>query len=519
MPLATGHWDTALTALSVTVSIFTALVALRVLENGRGAATSSARRHWLAAAALVFGGGISAKYIVGLLAFSPDAPARYAVAPTVGAFILSVVVAGGGFAMLGMARGFGPRSGAATLVVIGILAALRLDMAAIRLEPALAMDMGQFGYAAVVAVAIAAALAWLTARPHPTGVLVLGAVAVGAGVCGTHWLGMKAVGLQGPLMFRDDSEAMPSGVISPDVLATLVAVFALTLLAIVFVSVAVDRRRAIGLHEANEVLEARVRQRTCELERNAGALVLARDEAERAVKARDQLLANMSHEFRTPLNAVLGFSEMMRNEFQGALDNPHYKTYVDMIHKSGTHLLGLVNQLLDLSRMEAGRFALAAETVDLGALARECAALVSPAAAEKQVALRTEGAPRVLVDGADAAALRQVLLNLISNAVKFTDAGGAVAVQVRDADGTVEVTVADNGIGIPEAALKRVLEPFQQADPSVSRKYGGAGLGLAISNRLMGLMGGSLDLVSSVGRGTTATIRLPAAVESPSRVS
>ena len=208
MPLVTGHWDTALTALSVTVSIFTALVALSVLANAYGA-VEPARRRWLVAAGLVFGGGIWAKYVVGLLAFSPDMPARYALAPTVGAFVLSVLLAGGGFALLGAARGFGARLAAAALVAVGILAALRLDMAAIHLEAAPSMEMAPFGYASLLAAAIAAAIMWLTAQPRPIGVLVLGAAAVGAGVCGTHWFGMKAVGLQGPPMFRDEGEATP----------------------------------------------------------------------------------------------------------------------------------------------------------------------------------------------------------------------------------------------------------------------------------------------------------------------
>lgn len=519
MPIVTGHWDTALTALSVMVSIFTALVALSVLANAADAVVP-ARRRWFAVASLVFGGGIWAKFVVGLLAFSPDMPVGYAFAPTAGAFLLSLLIAGGGFAMLGAARGFGARLAAAFLVAVGILAALRFDMAAIRLDGARAMDMDQFAYAALVAACVGILVMWLTARTQPMAVLILGAVAVGAGVCCMHWLGMKAVGLQGPLMFRDDGDAVPSGMIAPDVLAVLVAAFVLTLLAIVFVSAALDRRRAAALRETNELLEARVQQRTRELERNATALAAARDEAQRAVKARDQLLANMSHELRTPLNAILGFSEMMRSEFQGPLDNPHYKTYVEMINKSGSHLLGLVNQLLDLSRMEAGRFTVSSETVDLGELAHECTILISPQAGEKKIALRSEGAPHALVDRADTAALRQVLLNLISNAVKFTDPGGAVAVRVRDEKGMIGVSVADNGIGIPEAALKRVLQPFEQADPSLSRKYGGAGLGLAISNRLMSLMGGSLELTSAVGRGTTATISLPAsAAESLSRAS
>jgi len=507
--LVTGHWDTALTALSVAVSIFTALVALSVLENASHASAPS-RRRWFAAAALVFGGGIWAKFVVGLLAFSPDLPVHYAVAPTVGAFIFAVLIAGGGFAMLGAVREFRARFVAATLVAVGIVTALRLDMAAIRLDGAAPMEVDAFAYAALVAALIGIVLMWLTARSQPMIVQVLGAVAVGAGVCCAHWLGMQAVGLQGPLMFRDDGDVVPAGMIAPDVLATLVAVFVLTLLAVVFVSAALDRRRAAALREDNEHLEARVQQRTGELERNAIALAAARDEAQRAVTARDVLLANMSHELRTPLNAIIGFSEMMRSEFQGPLDNPHYKTYVEMINKSGSHLLALVNQLLDLSRMEAGRYAIASETVDLGELARESTLLVSPQAGEKKIALRSEGVPNALVDRADAAALRQVLLNLISNAVKFTDPGGAVTVRVSDEKGMVEVSVTDNGIGIPEAALKRVLQPFEQADPSLSRKYGGAGLGLAISHRLMSLMGGSLELASAVGRGTTATIRLPA---------
>ena len=518
MPLVTGHWDTAPTALSVTVSIFTALVALSVLANASDA-VAPARRRWLVAAALVFGGGIWAKYVVGLLAFSPDMPARYALAPTVGAFILSVLFAGGGFAMLGVVRGFGARLGAAALVAIGILAALRLDMAAIHLQAAPSMEMAPFGYASLVAVAIAVTVMWLTARPQPISVLVLGAVAVGAGVCGTHWFGMKAVGLQGPLMFRDDGEVMPSGMIAPDVLATLVAVFVLTLLAIVFVFAAIDRRRTLGLREANEALEARVQERTAELERNAVALSRARDEAVRASKSKDHMLANMSHELRTPLNAILGFSEMMRGELQGPMGNAHYKRYTNLIHGSGTHLLGLVNQLLDQSKLEADSVELMAEQVDIGELADECVALVSPEATKKQISIWADIAPSLVAEQTDAAAIRQVLLNLLANAVKFTNWGGSGAVEARRAGDMIVIAVSDNGIGIPEDSLERVLEPFQQVDPYLSRKYGGAGLGLSISNRLMRLLGGALELRSEMGRGTTATMRLPVSTQRMSRAS
>ncbi len=517
----TGHWDTALTALSVAVSIFTVLVALSVLANASDAfdAAAPVRRRWLVAAGLVFGGGIWAKYVVGLLAFSPDMPARYALAPTMGALILSVLFAGGGFAMLGVVRGLGARLGAAALVAIGILAALRLDMAAIHLRTAPATEMVSFGYASLVAAAIAVSVMWLTARPQPVSVLVLGAVAVGAGVCVTHWFGMQAVGLQGPLMFRDDGEVVASGMVAPDVLATVVAVLVLTLLAVVFVFAAIDRRRTLGLREANEALEARVRERTAELERNAIALSRARDEAVRASKSKDHMLANMSHELRTPLNAILGFSEMMRGELRGPLENAHYKRYAGLIHGSGKHLLGLVNQLLDQSKLEADRVELVAEQVDIGALADECVALVSPEAVKKQISVWTDMEPALIAERTDAAAIRQVLLNLLSNAVKFTDWGGSIAVEIRRAGDMIEIAVSDNGIGIPEESLARVLEPFQQVDPYLSRKYGGAGLGLSISNRLMRLLGGALELRSEMGRGTTATMRLPVSAQRLSRAS
>lgn len=518
-----GHWDPALTGLSVAVSVFTAFAALRIAERARDAPSSSARRHWLIVAAIVLGGGIWSKYAVGILAFDPEAPVSYAFAPMAASFLVSICFVGGGFAGLCAAKTLGWRLVSGFSLAIGLVVSQHLELAAVRLSPPRALDGNDVAFAVLVALAIAAAIAWFApsirfaARPRSLGGCVVGAIALGASICFMHWLGMRAIGLDGPLHFRPAHPA--EGMLSRDVLATLVAAFTLTALGVAFALAAIDRRVTESLRSANEALEARVRERTVELERNAGALALARDAAVRAAKSKEQLLANMSHELRTPLNAILGFSEMMRGEFRGPLENSHYKRYADLIHSSGAHLLGLVNQLLDQSKIEAGRFELVAERVDLTELTAECVALVSPAAAKKQIAVWTDMAPSLVAEGTDAAAVRQVLLNLLSNAVKFTEWGGSVAVEARRADGMIEIAVADNGIGIPEDALERVLEPFQQADSSLSRKYGGAGLGLSISNRLMGLLGGSLGLKSEVGRGTTATMRLPVAAQNLSRAS
>jgi PAS domain S-box-containing protein len=242
-------------------------------------------------------------------------------------------------------------------------------------------------------------------------------------------------------------------------------------------------------------------------------LVAARIAAESANEAKSRFIANMSHELRTPLNVIIGFSELMMGQCFGALGDPRYREYAADIRKSGEHLLSLINEILDISRIEAGSIELNEEApLEVEELMDHCTRWVAARAADTGVALRTEIAPETPALRGDPRLLAQILLNLISNALKFTPAGGLVTVRASvAANGGVEIAVADTGIGMSPQQLERVGEPFLQFDDDKGRKGEGTGLGVSIAKRLTELHGGELTIESAVGRGTTMTLRLPKA--------
>ena len=247
----------------------------------------------------------------------------------------------------------------------------------------------------------------------------------------------------------------------------------------------------------------------------------ARQQAETANRAKTEFLANMSHELRTPLNAILGFSELIKNELLGPLGNPRYRDYAGDIHESGTHLLQVITDILDISKVEAGKLELHEEAVDIGDLIGNSVHLIAERAKEAglSVAVKTESGLRAIY--ADERLIKQCLINLLSNAVKFTPEGGYIIVRALNGqDGTMVISVADTGIGIEKAEIPRVLAPFGQADGSLSRKYEGTGLGLPLVKSFVELHGGSLDIQSGIGVGTTVTIRFPAerVLEAPDEV-
>jgi two-component system, cell cycle sensor histidine kinase PleC len=241
-------------------------------------------------------------------------------------------------------------------------------------------------------------------------------------------------------------------------------------------------------------------------------ILAAKLRAEAASEAKTSFLANMSHELRTPLNAILGFSEMIRDRLHGADGATRYCEYAGDIHASGTHLLDLVNDVLDLSRIEAGRYQLHLEPIDLVKTVAACLSIVQSRAVAKRITIETDIAEEVAPIDADERAVKQVLLNLLSNAVKFSPHDGKIAVIARlSPGGDTELRVVDHGIGIAEEALARIFEPFGRGDHMHAQPEEGIGLGLSISRKLMSLHGGVLLLDSAIGIGTTAIIRFPAA--------
>jgi two-component system, cell cycle sensor histidine kinase PleC len=237
----------------------------------------------------------------------------------------------------------------------------------------------------------------------------------------------------------------------------------------------------------------------------------ARRRAESANVAKSRFLATMSHELRTPLNAILGFSEVLKSEVFGPHSNGTYKEYAGDIHSSGEHLLNLINELLDLSRIEAGRYELNEESISLPDAVENCCHLLKLRAKNRGITINTDLQPRLPLLWADERAVRQITLNLLSNAIKFTPQGGAIHVRVEaGADGGQCLVVRDTGPGIPEDEIPIVLSSFGQGTLAIKTAEQGAGLGLPIVKGLVDLHGGSFDLTSRLREGTTVTIRFPA---------
>lgn len=261
------------------------------------------------------------------------------------------------------------------------------------------------------------------------------------------------------------------------------------------------------------VAELRLSRRELEQQKQqlvdlAEKYAVEKNRAEAANRAKSEFLANISHELRTPLNAVIGFSEVMQQTLFGPLGHPKYQEYARDILASGNYLLEVINDILDMSKIEAGRMSLDVGNVDLADIVADCIKVVSQSAAERNITLARHGPQRLPLE-ADRRALKQVFLNLLANAVKFTRDGGSVDVHLSRSRGYVKIAIRDTGIGIAEADIAKLGRPFEQVENQFSKSHQGSGLGLAISRALVELHGGSLRITSREGQGTTVACTIP----------
>lgn len=265
------------------------------------------------------------------------------------------------------------------------------------------------------------------------------------------------------------------------------------------------------LRKSRQTLEMQAQQLVVLTEKYAKE----KDNAEAANRVKSQFLANISHELRTPLNAIIGFSEVMKQEIFGEHINGKYRDYSTDIHASGSYLLGLINDILNMSRLEDGEIDLAPEQTDLVGLARKACQEAIPPHVEKRGLVLQDRLPSELQAFADPDMVEQVLCNLLDNAVKFSPEGGEITLTGCQEHGYANLTIADSGVGIPQDAIDRLGHPFEQVQNQFTKTHKGSGLGLSIARRIVCLSGGTMKIRSRIGEGTRVTVRLPLAASHP----
>jgi signal transduction histidine kinase len=482
-----GQHDARLVVVAGLICFLSCYTALTLIaRSGKPGATSS--DPWLTAASVVIGCGVWAVHFVALLAFEPNMRIGYNPDSALLAAAIGIVCSGIGFAVV--VRRHTVLGGAMVGAAIAVMN--YAVMGALRLPAHEHWNSSYIGMSFVVALAFGAVSLTLSRRRSGLSGQIAAALIMTLGALGTHFLGMAALSLT-----PDPSLAVPSEMIPPIWFSV-----AITAICILIVGLGV-----IGSLVDQHISQLETTKR--KLEQTAEMLGLALKDAARADETKSQFLASMSHELRTPLNAILGFSEILKDPDSTLPDATRVRAYATNIFDSGTHLLALINDVLDVSKFDAGHLELNEETVDVGGVVASCMHFMEPHAKKAKVRLDVDIPQDVPGLIADERRFRQVLLNLLSNALKFTPEGGSVNVRVSSSRHGLTVTVSDTGIGMTAEQIPIALERFGQIDSKLSRKHTGTGLGLPLSKHLVELHGGRLEIASEAGVGTTVTLLFP----------
>jgi signal transduction histidine kinase len=376
-----------------------------------------------------------------------------------------------------------------------------VGMTALRL-PAIANWDKSYIIASVAVALLFSALAF-SVHKHSLGLWprVQSSALLALGILGLHFIGMAAV-----TYIPDPSITIPDQAVPPEWLAIAVSAVTCLIVGLGLVGSLADEQLA----ERNGREAERLRMHIDELEKTKAELMNAVTAAASASRAKSQFLANMGHELRTPLNAVIGFSDILKNQLFGPIANERYVSCAADIHNSGIHLLGIINDILDLSRIDStDGLQLNEELVDLQSTIAKCIADFEEKAKHGRVDVQFRSEDILPLLRADSRRVRQIVAHLLGNAIKFTRPGGRVDVVLSTGAEGLSVTFSDNGVGIERKDLDRILQPFVQGESGFARKHEGAGLGLPLAKGLVEMHGGALMIESEPGVGTTARVVMP----------
>jgi NO-binding membrane sensor protein with MHYT domain/CheY-like chemotaxis protein/nitrogen-specific signal transduction histidine kinase len=550
--------DPTLALLSYVVAFFASYTALDMGERLR-TAHGKARTLWLTGSAIVLGGGIWSMHFVAMLAFRISLAVSYDPGITLLSLLVAIVFTSIGFYIVSRSQLTFLRLGTAgTVVGFGVAAMHYTGMAAVRFAGVIRYDFLLKTLSVVIAVAASTVALWLALSLHKAWQKFAAALVMAAAICGMHYTGMAAVHV-----IATDTAAGDTGGLSQGLLALAVAGATLLLLCLALVSVFVDRRfealaerEAIALRNANVELEREIKERLAaeeklreahnaleerviertralananeQLRASAQELEDARTRAEQekvraelASQAKSMFLSNMSHELRTPLNSILGFAQLLQFNAKDPLTQKQTRQ-VAQIRKSGEHLLSLIDDVLDLSKIEAGSIKLSIESVAVRPVMEQVVTTLLPLADEASVTIAPISVEAGLSVRADRTRLFQVLMNLGMNALKYNRAGGSVSLTAAGgSSGRVRITVNDTGLGIPAERQDELFQPFNRLGAEAG-SIEGTGIGLTITQHLVELMDGTISFTSEADVGTTFAIELPvaaAAAVAPAQVS
>ena len=502
----TGQHDLRYVAVAGFICLFASYTAISLLIRAR-VAEDRARLAWLGGAAVVAGAGIWATHFVAMLAFRQNVPVGYDVALTVLSIVIAVLLTWCGYRIALAPRGSALLGGG--IAGLAVASMHYAGMAAVRMPAEARWDAGYVVASIVIgAVLCAAALRMTAAREPSFRRRIAGATLYVLGIVGLHFTAMAAV-----TYVPDPRIPLPDEIMNPEWLSVAVALVTVLIVSLGFVGSIVDQHLADrSVREAERLRRyvAELETTRAQLEATTRTLTRALDEAAAGSQAKSQFLATMSHELRTPLNAVIGFSDMLANETFGPLGDQRYRDYAKSICDSGAHLLGLINDILDISKLDAGALELDEREIDLSSIIRDAVRMLEHQARSRGISLTEDLAQTLPRIRGDERRMRQVLINLLSNALKFTQRDGSVGIVSRLEANAIVIEVTDTGIGIAPEDIPRALERFGQVDDTLGRRYEGTGLGLPLSKSLMELHGGTLELESAVGVGTTVTVTIPA---------